>query len=139
MAMPSAANRKSRWAVRNPALERSIRLAREGEGLAQADLAQKVGVSQNSISAYETGETVPPLEVLEAMELALKLQPGELLQHLGVTPLRADVSPDVIAAINADPHLDDTMREVVLHAYETARAMSHPPPKPKRGIRKSTK
>lgn len=37
----------------------SIRMAREAKHLTQAEAAKRIGVATNSISRWETGETVP--------------------------------------------------------------------------------
>lgn len=42
-----------------------IRLARTTRRVTQGDLARAVGVSDKSISAYESGRVSPPLDVLE--------------------------------------------------------------------------
>ena len=39
---------------------------REERGLTQADLAQRIGTTQQNINSYETGYKVPPLRVVVA-------------------------------------------------------------------------
>ena len=44
-----------------------IRLARDKAGLTQHELARKAGVSQQAISAYETGRKEPTLPTIERL------------------------------------------------------------------------
>lgn len=46
-------------------LATKIKQARQSKHITQEDLARAVGVSDKSISAYESGRVQPPLEVLE--------------------------------------------------------------------------
>lgn len=58
-----------------------IRLARAKTGLTQGELAKRAGVSQQAISAYETGRKDPTLSSLQRMirasglELTFRLEP----------------------------------------------------------------
>lgn len=44
---------------------KKIKLARKTKRITQEDLAMAIGVSDKSISAYESGRISPPLKVLE--------------------------------------------------------------------------
>lgn len=46
-------------------LATKIRLARNTKKITQEELARAIGVSDKSISAYESGRVQPPLEILE--------------------------------------------------------------------------
>ena len=58
-----------------------IRLARSKAGLTQAELAEHAGVSQQTVSAYETGRMDPTLTSLErliaaaGLEMRIQLEP----------------------------------------------------------------
>jgi transcriptional regulator with XRE-family HTH domain len=58
-----------------------IRLAREKSGLTQTDLAERAGMSQQTISAYETGRKEPTLSFLQRLlaaagfEMRIRLEP----------------------------------------------------------------
>ena len=58
-----------------------IRLARDKAGLTQTELAGRAGVSQQAISAYETGRKEPTLPFLQRLlgaagfEMRVKLEP----------------------------------------------------------------
>lgn len=49
-------------------------------GLVQADLAERIGVSQQTVSKWITGETFPRPKLLPLIEEAAGTQPGELSQ-----------------------------------------------------------
>jgi transcriptional regulator with XRE-family HTH domain len=58
-----------------------IRLARDKAGLTQSELAERAGVSQQAISAYETGRKEPTLPFLQRLlaaagfEMRIRLEP----------------------------------------------------------------
>jgi uncharacterized protein len=58
-----------------------IRLAREKSGLTQTALAERAGMSQQTISAYETGRKEPTLSFLQRLlaaagfEMRIRLEP----------------------------------------------------------------
>ena len=58
-----------------------LRLARDKAGLTQAALAAQAGVSQQSVSAYETGRKEPTLPTLQrllaaaGLEMRIRLEP----------------------------------------------------------------
>jgi len=55
-----------------PELHELVGIVRKRKGLSQAELAEKSGVSRNSIAKFERGETAPQLEtvikILEALD-----------------------------------------------------------------------
>ena len=58
-----------------------IRLARQKAGLSQREFAESAGLTQQSISAYETGRKDPSLETLKRLlaavgfEMRIRLEP----------------------------------------------------------------
>ena len=58
-----------------------IRMARDKSGLTQSQLAELAGVTQQTVSAYETGRKEPTLPTLErlvgaaGLELRIRLEP----------------------------------------------------------------
>ena len=50
------------------------KIAREARGLTQEAAAEKLGISDSSIRAYETGQRVPPNEVVELMAICYDAQ-----------------------------------------------------------------
>ena len=73
------------------------KVAREARGLTQEAAAEKLGISDSSIRAYETGQRVPPNEIVDLMVIAYDSQ------LLGIQHLRASaemarsIVPDVRA------------------------------------------
>lgn len=60
------------------------KIAREARGLTQEAAAEKLGISDSSIRAYETGQRVPPNEVVELMAICYDAQ-HLAFQHLRET------------------------------------------------------
>lgn len=60
------------------------KVAREARGLTQEAAAEKLGISDSSIRAYETGQRVPPNEVVELMAICYDAQ-HLAFQHLRET------------------------------------------------------
>lgn len=71
------------------------KIAREARGLTQEAAAEKLGISDSSIRAYETGQRIPPLDVVDLMVDAYDSQ------LLGIQHIRASaemarsIVPDV--------------------------------------------
>ena len=71
------------------------KIAREARGLTQEAAAEKLGISDSSIRAYETGQRVPPNDIVDLMVIAYDSQ------LLGIQHLRASaemarsIVPDV--------------------------------------------
>lgn len=93
----------------------AIRSAYAGR-LTQAELARQLGVAQNTISRWSTGEVEPRLDDIVAVENACKLPRGFLLRAAGY--VEHDSTPEM--AIAADHRLDDARRELLLAAYRAA-------------------
>ena len=79
-----------------PGSTRNIyKVAREARGLTQEAAAEKLGISDSSIRAYETGQRIPPPEVVDLMVIAYDSQ------LLGIQHIRASaemarsIVPDV--------------------------------------------
>ena len=56
-------------------LSQKIYELRTGSGLSQLDLAEKLGVSRQSVSKWETGQAVPDLDKLIRLAAALSVTP----------------------------------------------------------------
>lgn len=52
---------------------------RKQQGYSQADLTKASGISNRMIGHYETSDTIPPLEKIEALAYALGVKPSQLL------------------------------------------------------------
>jgi transcriptional regulator with XRE-family HTH domain len=57
----------------------NIRRIRKSEGLTQKELAERLGVTEANVRAYESGRRNPRPKTLEAMANALEVSPGALM------------------------------------------------------------
>lgn len=94
--------------------------AMTARGVTQQQLADGVGVKQNTVSRWVHGEGVPePAKVFE-VERALEIAPGALSMHLGYLPLPVTSSPcTVVEAIKSAEELEDFHREALLSVYRS--------------------
>ncbi len=60
-------------------LSENIRLMRESRGLSQSELAEKIGLQKQNVSAYERGVKVPTVEKLVAIADTLLCSTDKLL------------------------------------------------------------
>jgi transcriptional regulator with XRE-family HTH domain len=70
--------------------DRTLRARREELGLGQAQLAERVGVTQQTISRWENGEVIPPPKRLAKVAKALDLDLDQMLTYGGYLPNVAD-------------------------------------------------
>lgn len=56
-----------------------IKRLREGKGLTQAQLAEKIDVSSKTVSKWETAKGLPDISLIEPLSLALGVSVMELL------------------------------------------------------------
>lgn len=77
----------------------TIRTAREGLGLSQDELADKVGVTRSAVSAWESGANGPGRKRLRKLADALGLTQVELLSGKLPTPQKAS---GTLVAIQSD-------------------------------------
>ncbi len=61
-----------------------LRALREGAGLTQVELSDRIGISQRHISAMELGTALPSLAVADAMASALDVSLDELVRGASV-------------------------------------------------------
>ena len=67
-------------------LSARLRAARKDAGMSTHDLAARVGAHHSYIARIETGERRPSAEWLQKIATALRIDPRELLVHVGVNP-----------------------------------------------------
>jgi transcriptional regulator with XRE-family HTH domain len=63
------------------ALHDRIRAHREARGMSQDQLAAAAGLSRTGVSNLECGQYKPHVETLLRLEVALGLEPGDLLRN----------------------------------------------------------
>ncbi len=67
-------------------LHRTLRIRRDELGLGQAELAEQVGVTEQTIARWEYGEVVPPPKRLAQVAQALDLELDLVLAYGGYLP-----------------------------------------------------
>ncbi|MCK5806743.1 MAG: SpoIIE family protein phosphatase [Lentisphaeria bacterium] len=97
-------------------LSELVRMMRRERGLSQAELADKVGVSQASMSYYEREQTTPTDAIVAKLEEALELARGELLRRAQGPDQGAEAPAPI-----AEEHIEHHRREML----ETFRSISH--------------
>lgn len=103
--------------VRGPRTElaRAIREAYTGR-FTQSELARLLGVAQNSVSRWATGDVEPCLDDIAAIEQVCGVGRGHILRSAGFVVDHHDVE----SALASDHRLDDARRELLLAAYQLA-------------------
>ena len=71
-------------------LGENVKIRRERKGLSQEQLAEKAGVSKNTISDIETGDKFARANTLVALAKALETEVYELLKPKDITPDKAE-------------------------------------------------
>ena len=66
---------------------------------------------------WEEGRGAPDQAIVAKLEEVLRLEPDTLARPLGYVPDRADGPISVIEALNADPRLNDSARELLTSVY----------------------
>lgn len=93
----------------------AIRFAYKGS-LTQVELAEQLGVAQNTVSRWSTGDVEPSLDQIGAVEDACGLPRGFILRAAGYV----DSSDSPEAVIAADHRLDAARRDLMLATYKVA-------------------
>jgi len=97
----------------------AIRAAYRGR-LTQTELAKRLGVAQNTISRWSTGDASPSFDDLAALERACNLPLGWVLRSAGYVT-ETKTAADAIAA---DANIDAPRRELLLATYRAAVSQS---------------
>ena len=101
----SPANRQARPAAFLVRLGHRIAELRKARGLAQAHLAEAVGVAVESISRIERAAAVPSLALLAKIAEALEIEVEQLFRPSGAAP-RPHLEPEIarlVALIRSKP------------------------------------
>lgn len=102
----------------NPRFGTAFADALAARGWSQRGFASHYGTTQTTINRWCSGDVPDPHTVFD-LEQTLDLEPGSLSRHLGFVPDGPGrrKRPDTVAAITADPALDDRARAVMLAVY----------------------
>lgn len=105
----------SRPSQRTRDLAAAIRNVYRGR-LTQMELADRLGVAQNTVSRWSTGEVEPSLDQIAAIEKACGVERGFILRAAGYVD--ESHSPDALIA--RDARLEPSKRELLVAAYKAA-------------------
>lgn len=97
---------------------RRIRDARRRRGLSQSEVSQAAGITQASLSNYETGKRELPLSTVLNLASALDVPLGDLVEISDVMVLRDSRLADAVRALMESPEL----LESVINSEETVAA-----------------
>ena len=81
----------------------NLREARKERGLKQTELANKIHVSVQTISGYETGYAQPPIDILIKIADVLEVTTDYLLgrsNDIGIIETNANLTPDQNELLN---------------------------------------
>lgn len=109
--------RRGRSALR-PRLAKNLAIRRSALSLTQAELAERIGVSSETIARFERGVYAPSLRKLEQLAEALRVHPSELLND-DRTPVRIDQEGRVLACLVGLPSDD---QEILAECLENLSA-----------------
>jgi transcriptional regulator with XRE-family HTH domain len=99
------------------AFRHALRRAREICGLSQRAVGDAVGRTGSAVWQWEEGRGAPDQTTVTKLEGVLGLEPGSLAKLLGYVSAGADGPVSVIEALNADPRLNDSGRELLTSVY----------------------
>ena len=74
-----------------------LREIREAAGINQPQLAERLGVSQQTLSTYERGTRELPMDVLGTLCRIFRISPAEIWIDLGKLPEGFPGTPDTFA------------------------------------------
>ena len=99
------------------AFRQALRRAREASGLSQRVVGEAVGRTGSAVWQWEEGRGAPDHATVANLEVVLELEAGSLAKLLGYVPTGADRPVSLVEALNADPRLDDSGRELLTSVY----------------------
>ena len=93
---------------------------RKSRGLSQEELAEKLGVSRQAVSKWETGRGFPDIGCLEDIAGVLEVSVSELLkgEHLDSDITKEDIADVASASISAAQQYVEKKKRAVDHVAE---------------------
>lgn len=95
-----------------------IREQRERANISLRKLADRAGISNPYLSQIERGLRKPSAEILKSIARGLSIQAESLYQRAGLLD-EGFQPPSVVEAIEADAHLNQRQKRVLLDIYRT--------------------
>ncbi|HSL57706.1 MAG TPA: helix-turn-helix transcriptional regulator [Acidimicrobiales bacterium] len=106
-----------------------IRDQRRTTQMSVRKLAERAGVSNPYLSQIERGLRRPSADILQQIAHALQISAESLYIRAGILDERdGDLGSDLVARIEADPHLTDDQKRTLAHVYRTFRGDAAPAP-----------
>jgi len=99
------------------AFRQALRRAREASGLSQRVVGEAVGRTGSAVWQWEEGRGAPDHATVANLEAVLELETGSLAKLLGYVPAGSRRPVSLVEALNADPRLDDSGRELLTSVY----------------------
>jgi transcriptional regulator with XRE-family HTH domain len=99
------------------AFRQALRRARDTSGLSQRAVGEAVGRTGSAVWQWEEGRGAPDHATVTKLEAVVGLEQGSLARLLGYVPAGVDGPVSVIEALNADPRLNDSGRELLTSVY----------------------
>ena len=99
------------------AFRQALRRAREASGLSQRVVGEAVGRTGSAVWQWEEGRGAPDHATVANLEAVLELETGSIAKLLGYVPTGMDRPVSLVEALNADPRLDDSGRELLTSVY----------------------
>jgi transcriptional regulator with XRE-family HTH domain len=96
---------------------RALRRARQTSGLSQRAVGEAVGRTGSAVWQWEEGRGAPDEATVTKLEAVLELELGSLARLLGYPSAGANGPVSVVEALNADPRLNDSGRELLTSVY----------------------
>ena len=84
---------------------RRLREARRRRGLSQSEVSQSAGITQASLSNYETGKRELPLSTILNLAAALDVSLGDLMETPEIIVLRDSRIANAVRALMDSPEL----------------------------------
>ncbi len=108
----------------------SLRAALDRSGLKSFQLAERMSVSQATVSTWLSGKRTPEPPTVFRLEEVLRVPPGSISHHLGYLPVSDPVTFDFAEplrtaqlareVLTADPRLSEDDIEIIMRIIERA-------------------
>lgn len=100
-----------------------IKAKREGLGISQTELANRINISQSSINQYEKGVKTPSVPILRKLALSLDTSVDHLLGSAAKDEIF--VNQDVVSTFNKFKELSKEDKETVSDLINILKKRSH--------------